>query len=73
MIMGALGSGKSTLARWLGAQTDFPVFHMDHIHHLAGWQPRPLPEKIAMAQAVVAEFSHLAVYHLTNRHTVDDF
>jgi hypothetical protein len=32
-----------------------------------------LPEKIAMAQAVVTEFSHLAVYHLRNRHTVDDF
>jgi adenylate kinase family enzyme len=55
MIMGAPGSGKSTLVRWLGAQTDLPVFHLDHIHHLAGWQPRPLAEKIAMAQAVEAQ------------------
>lgn len=41
MILGGSGSGKSTLARALGARTGLPVYHMDHIHWLPGWQPRP--------------------------------
>lgn len=54
MIVGAPGSGKSTLARWLGARLDLPVHHMDHLHHLPGWEPRPDPEKQAMAHAIEA-------------------
>ena len=52
MILGGPGSGKSTLARVLGERTGLPVHHMDMIHHLPGWQERPLPEKIEMAHAV---------------------
>jgi adenylate kinase family enzyme len=54
MIMGGPGSGKSTLARWLGDLTALPVCHMDHIHHLPDWAPRPLSEKIEMANAIEA-------------------
>ncbi|SHJ01459.1 hypothetical protein [Wenxinia saemankumensis] len=49
MIIGAPGSGKSTLARTLGGLTGLPVFHMDHIHHLPGWQQRPRAERLEMA------------------------
>ena len=55
MINGGPGSGKSTLARALGVSTGMPVFHMDQIHHMPGWQPRPLPEKIAMAHEIEAQ------------------
>ena len=55
MIVGGPGSGKSTLARRLGALTSLPVHHMDHIHHLPGWQPRPMAEKRAMAHAIEAQ------------------
>ncbi|MEM7318225.1 MAG: AAA family ATPase [Pseudomonadota bacterium] len=54
MIVGGPGSGKSTLARQLGARTGLPVFHMDHIHWMAGWTERPKPEKIALAREVEA-------------------
>ncbi|WP_425097756.1 AAA family ATPase [Tropicibacter sp. S64] len=49
MILGQPGSGKSTLARKLGDRTGLPVVHIDRIHHLPGWVPRPLHEKIALA------------------------
>ncbi|RYH04041.1 DNA topology modulation protein FlaR [Salipiger sp. IMCC34102] len=52
MIVGGPGSGKSTLARLLGAHTGLPVHHMDHIHHLPGWKPRPMAEKRSMAHAI---------------------
>ena len=52
MIVGGPGSGKSTLARVLGEATGLPVHHMDHIHHLPDWQPRPMAEKREMARAV---------------------
>lgn len=48
MIVGAPGSGKSTLARMLGDRTGLPVHHMDRLHHLPGWEPRPHDEKVAM-------------------------
>lgn len=54
MIVGAPGSGKSTLARMLGDRTGLPVYHMDHLHHLPDWQPRPFDEKIAMGHAIEA-------------------
>ena len=57
MINGGPGSGKSTLARALCASTGLPVYHMDQIHHLPGWEPRPLPEKIVMANAIEAQES----------------
>jgi adenylate kinase family enzyme len=55
MVNGGPGSGKSTLARALGKSTGLPVFHMDQIHHMPGWVPRLLPEKIKMANAVEAQ------------------
>ena len=55
--MGGPGSGKSTLARQLGAVTGLPVVHMDHIHHLSGWRPRPMAEKLALHDEVVARES----------------
>lgn len=54
MIVGGPGSGKSTLARHLGEQMDLPVHHMDHIHHLPNWKPRPMAEKHGMAHAIEA-------------------
>lgn len=55
MIVGQPGSGKSTLARLLGDKTGLPVFHMDHIHWMAGWQPRPDGEKRAMVAEIEAK------------------
>lgn len=55
MINGGPGSGKSTLARALGAATGLPVYHMDQIHHMPRWEPRPLAEKIPMANAIEAK------------------
>ena len=52
--MGGPGSGKSTLARMLGEATGLPVVHMDHIHHLSGWVPRPMAEKMALHDEVIA-------------------
>jgi len=49
MIVGGSGSGKSTLARHLGDRTGLPVYHMDHIHWLPGWQQRPRVARQAMA------------------------
>lgn len=57
MICGAPGSGKSTLARLLGDRLGLPVFHMDKIHHMPNWQPRPTAEKHAMAHEVEAKES----------------
>jgi adenylate kinase family enzyme len=55
MINGGPGSGKSTLARALGNATGLPVYHMDQIHHMPGWQPRTLPEKVLIANAIEAK------------------
>lgn len=52
MIVGGPGSGKSTLARIMGDRLGLPVFHMDKILHLPGWQPRPTAEKHAMAHEI---------------------
>jgi len=52
MIVGGPGSGKSTLARIMGDRLGLPVFHMDKIHHLPNWQPRPVAQKHAMAHEI---------------------
>lgn len=54
MIVGGPGSGKSTLARALGKKTGLPVYHMDHIHWMSGWEMRPTPERYALAHEVEA-------------------
>ncbi len=55
MICGGPGSGKSTLARMMGARLGLPVYHMDHIHWLPGWTPRPAADKIPMVRAIIAQ------------------
>jgi adenylate kinase family enzyme len=55
MINGGPGSGKSTLARAVAKSTGLPAFHMDQIHHKPGWEPRPLAEKVTMANAIEAK------------------
>ena len=52
MIVGQPGAGKSWLAREMGRIIGLPVHHMDSIHFLPGWIPRPADEKIEMARAV---------------------
>lgn len=53
MIIGGAGSGKSTLARMLGARTDLPVFHMDHIHWKSGWIERTQDEKYPLIRDII--------------------
>lgn len=47
-IIGNAGGGKSTLAWRLGARLDVPVFQVDQVQWLPGWQPAPA-EVIAAA------------------------
>lgn len=54
MIIGQPGSGKSTLARIMGDATGLPVIHMDQIHWMPGWTPRPDPEKYRLTSEVHA-------------------
>ena len=53
MICGGPGSGKSTLARLIGERTGLPVYHMDQIHWMPGWTPRPAAEKIPLIRDIV--------------------
>jgi adenylate kinase family enzyme len=55
MVIGGSGSGKSTMARWLGAQTGLPVPHLDHVHWMPYWTPRPEAERLAMVRAFEQE------------------
>jgi adenylate kinase family enzyme len=54
MIVGGPGSGKSTLAMRLGRKTGLPVHHMDHIHWMSGWVPRPTEEKDRLTEEIHA-------------------
>jgi len=49
-IIGNAGGGKSTLARRLGGRLGLPVFQVDQVQWLPGWQPAPA-EVIAAAFA----------------------
>ena len=42
VVLGAAGSGESTLARWIGEWTGLPVKHLDQLHWLPHWTPRPM-------------------------------
>ena len=55
MVIGGAGSGKSTMARWLGARTGPPVRHLDHVHWMPHWTPRPKEERLAMVRAFEQE------------------
>ncbi|UZD91928.1 AAA family ATPase [Cognatishimia activa] len=55
MIIGQPGSGKSTLARALGERTGLPVYHIDMIHWMSGWQERSLEEKTRLCLEVHAK------------------
>jgi len=55
MIMGSSGSGKSTMARKLGERLSLPVFYMDNLWWLPGWQPRDPDEMYAMHTDIIAQ------------------
>lgn len=68
MIVGGPGSGKSTLAVQLGEVVGLPVFHMDRIHYLPGWQERSKTQKSILTQEIharkrwILEGGHSATY-----------
>ena len=47
-IMGPSNSGKSTLAEAIGRSRGLPPIHLDQLHHLPDWQPRPEAEFTAL-------------------------
>ena len=53
-IVGNAGEGKSTVARRLGARLEVPVFQVDLVQWLPGWQP-------ALAEAIAAAFERWLV------------
>ena len=55
MIIGQPGSGKSTLARMMGEATGLPVYHIDHIHWMPGWQERDAAAKAQLCAQVHAK------------------
>jgi adenylate kinase family enzyme len=55
MILGGPGSGKSTMARWMSEQTGLPVRHLDHVHWMPHWTPRPSAQRLAMVRAYEQE------------------
>jgi len=55
MVIGSSGSGKSTTARRIGEITGLPVFHMDNLWWLPGWQPRDPDEMYAMHTDIIAQ------------------
>lgn len=58
-VIGFSGSGKSTAARALGQKYGIEVLHLDRVHHMPGWQVRPLEEKRALVRQFLDE--HKAV------------
>lgn len=44
VIVGTTGSGKSTLAKRLAQKINAPYIDLDNLHHLPGWQERPVEE-----------------------------
>ncbi len=52
MIVGGPGSGKTTLGYVLQQHTALPLYHMDHIHWLPGWQERCADEKDRMTKQI---------------------
>ena len=55
MTAGGAGSGKSTLARWLAEQTGLPARHLDQVHWMPHWTPRPSTERLEMVRAFEKE------------------
>ena len=44
VIVGTTGSGKSTLAKQLGDKLGLVHIDLDDLHHLPGWQERPIDD-----------------------------
>ncbi|HUQ38725.1 MAG TPA: hypothetical protein VM030_01100 [Acidimicrobiales bacterium] len=55
-VVGNSGSGKSTLGRALAARLAVPYVELDAVHHLPGWQERPLEEyRLLVAEAAAGD------------------
>ena len=50
MIIGYSGSGKSTLARYISAQQNTDVLHLDAVHFLPGWAERSREEELEILE-----------------------
>ena len=44
VVIGTTGSGKSTLAQQLAAKQGLAYIDLDELHHLPGWQERPVED-----------------------------
>ncbi|MBN8500893.1 MAG: topology modulation protein [Sphingomonadales bacterium] len=55
LVIGSPGAGKSTLSHELAARTGLPLFHLDRIHWLPGWQERDRDEALGMVKQVLAQ------------------
>ena len=54
-ILGYSGSGKSTLAQYLAKMHGIPCLHLDSVHHLPGWETRPMEESLTIVGTFLAE------------------
>ena len=54
-ILGYSGSGKSTLAQYLAKMHGIPCLHLDSVHHLPGWETRPMEESLAIVGTFLTE------------------
>jgi adenylate kinase family enzyme len=55
IVIGSPGAGKSTLAHALASSTGLPLYHLDRIHWLAGWQERDRDDALADVQQVLGQ------------------
>lgn len=54
VVIGTSGSGKSTVARRIGDRLGMPVVELDALHHLPGWEPRPVEEFRGLVAEAIA-------------------
>ena len=44
-IIGGPGTGKTTLSNNIGKELNYPIYHIDGIHHLENWKKRDSEER----------------------------